>query len=111
MTCVPDHLLVRNECYCVLETVLSVSKWYHKYIICLISLSSEVVKMYSSSGLCLNELEFSDCGRMVGVLSEEGISLSLVSVDSQMSMAASGSCGLRLRKTGEHLHFGAFPVL
>lgn len=67
--------------------------------------------MYSSSGLCLNELEFSDCGRMVGVLSEEGISPSLVSVDSQMSMAASGSCGLCLWKTGGHLHFGAFPVL
>lgn len=38
MTCVPHHLLVRNECYCLLETVPSVSKCYHKYIICSVNL-------------------------------------------------------------------------
>lgn len=65
--------------------------------------------MYSSSGLGLNELEFSDCGRMVGVLSEEGISPSLVSVDSQMSMAASGSCGLMLMENWGTLEFWSFP--
>lgn len=38
MTCVPHHLLVRNECYCFLETVPSVSKYYHRYIICSVDL-------------------------------------------------------------------------
>lgn len=38
MTCVPHHLVVRKECYCLLETVPSVSKYYHKYIICSVNL-------------------------------------------------------------------------
>lgn len=38
MTCVPLQLLVRNECYWELEMVPSVSKHYHKDIICYVYL-------------------------------------------------------------------------
>lgn len=71
MTCVPHHLPVRNECFHLPKTVPSVSKYYHKYIICCVNLLdktffSDSENVQFQCGLCLNDLEFSDCGEMVG---------------------------------------------
>lgn len=38
MTCIPHHLLVRNEWYRLPETVPSVSKYYYECIICSVNL-------------------------------------------------------------------------
>lgn len=52
MSRVPHLLLVRNKCYYVLETVPSVSIYYHTYIICSVHLLDNpflMVKTYSSA--------------------------------------------------------------
>lgn len=104
MTCVPHHLLVRNECYCLFETVPSVSKYYHKYIICSLNLLDKPVFLDSEHvqvGLVFVEMiwNFQTVGKRWEGLNKEGISPSLLRVGSQRGRAASWSRGLCLWKT------------
>lgn len=67
--------------------------------------------MYSSSGLRLEALEFSDCGRTVGVSHEEGISPSLAKCGLPGEHDRFSGLWTMLLENCGTLHFGAFPVL